>query len=75
MSRTENKTRWFLVPKDMIGSFFTQLEDAALDYELIELEDESLKVEVTYDEGQRDEVMTLIELLDEHEQEEAEEES
>jgi hypothetical protein len=76
MSKRESKTRWFLVPKGTIGDFFTQLEETELDYELSEVEDDMLKVEVTYEDAQRDDVMSLIEILDEfsNEEEETEEE-
>jgi len=73
MSKTENKTRWFLVPNGIIGAFFTKLEDSRLNYELAELEEDKLKVEVEYDHNGREVVMSLIELLDEYEQETEEE--
>lgn len=62
------KTRTFEIPKEFIGTFFSQLEDSELDYELIEVdeENEELIIEVEYAPTQRDEVMNLIESLDDY---------
>ena len=72
MGKGEKKTRWFLVPKEAIGNFFTELEESGLDYEFGEVEDGKLEVEVGYSNTERDEVMTLIEIIDEHSGEEEE---
>lgn len=75
-SKQKNRKRIFDVPKEFIGTFFSHLENGALEYELIEVdEDGDLVLEIEYSESGRDEVMNLIELLDEYlEEEETEEE-
>jgi hypothetical protein len=65
MTKTQNKTRQFEIPKDFIGSFFGALEETDLAYELIEVnEDDELVVDIEYNANERDDVMNLIELLD-----------
>jgi hypothetical protein len=69
MAKQENlKTRTFDIPKDLLGEFFTQLEDNALEYELIDVnqDDEELEITVTYSESQKGIVMELIELIDDY---------
>lgn len=63
----QNKTRQFEIPKQLIGSFFSQLDDSGLDYSLVEVDEETeeLIIGVEYSPAERDEVMNLIELLDE----------
>lgn len=70
----QNKTRQFEIPKQLIGSFFSQLDDSDLEYSLIEVdeENEELIIGVEYSPAERDEVMNLIELLDEWTNEEEE---
>jgi hypothetical protein len=70
----QNKTRQFEIPKQHIGSFFSQLDDSDLDYSLIGVDDENeeLVISIEYSQGERDEVMSLIELLDEWTNEEEE---
>lgn len=64
------KTRSFQVPRAMIAPFFAHVDENDIETNIIELyDDDSLDVEVSYDEDQRDEVMTLIEMLDEFENE------
>jgi hypothetical protein len=54
----------------MIAPFFAHVDENDIETNIIELyDDDSLDVEVSYDEDQRDEVMTLIEMLDEFENE------
>lgn len=77
--REKNKTRQFEIPKDFIGTFFNQLEETELNYELIEIDEDNndLVIEIEYSTDEREEVMNLIELLDEYsdgEEEETEEE-
>lgn len=67
MTKTQNKTRRFEIPKDFIGSFFGALEETDLAYDLIEVnEDDELVVEIEYDSKERNAVMNLIELLDDY---------
>lgn len=59
------RTKTFVVPKNMIALFFDHVDDGALETTLSEItEEEELLVDVHYEEGERDEVMNLIELLD-----------
>ena len=69
MAKQENvKTRTFEIPKDLLGEFFTQLEDNELEYELIDVnqDDDELEITVTYSESQKGIVMDLIELIDDY---------
>ncbi len=80
MAKKENiKTRQFDVPKDFIGTFFSELEESGLSYEVIEYDTDSeeLITEIEYSPEQRDAVMDLIESIEEYfeEQGESEEES
>jgi len=70
----QNKTRQFEIPKQLIGSFFSQLDDSDLEYSLVEVneENEELTISIEYSPDERDEVMNLIELLDEWTNEEEE---
>jgi hypothetical protein len=64
------KTRTFEVPRVMIAPFLAHEDENDIETSIIDLyDDESLEIEVSYDEDQRDEVMTLIEMLDEYENE------
>jgi hypothetical protein len=44
------KTRTFEIPKALLGTFFTKLEEHELDYELIEVyqEEEALEITISY---------------------------
>jgi hypothetical protein len=69
MAKQEHiKTRTFDIPKDLLGEFFTQLEDNELEYELIDVnqDDDELEIAVTYRESQKGIVMDLIELIDDY---------
>lgn len=69
MAKQEHiKTRTFEIPKDLLGEFFTQLEDNELEYELIDVnqDDDELEITVTYSESQKGIVMDLIELIDDY---------
>ena len=69
MAKQENiKTRTFEIPKTLIGQFFTQLEEAELDYQLIEVnsDDDELEIEISYTSSQKEQVMDLIELIDDY---------
>jgi hypothetical protein len=78
-TQQKTKTRTFEIPKALIGTFFKQIEEIELDYELIDInqDDEELEIAVSYSERQKENVMDLIELIDEYfsEEEEEEEES
>jgi hypothetical protein len=77
-NKAKNKSRTFEIPKEMISTFFTNLEETELEYELKEVdEDGDLVIEIDYSENEKGEVMDLIELLDEYynqNEEESEEE-
>jgi hypothetical protein len=69
MAKQENiKTRTFDIPKDLLGEFFTLLEENELEYELIDVnqDDDELEITVTYSESQKGIVMDLIELIDDY---------
>jgi len=75
------RTKTFIVPKNLIALFFDQVDDSSLETTLTEItEEEELVVDLHYDEGQREDVMNLIELVEdnfelpEEEKEEYEEE-
>lgn len=75
------RTKTFIVPKNLIALFFDQVDDSSLETTLTEVtEEEELVIDLHYDEGQREDVMNLIELVDddfelpEEEEEEHEEE-
>lgn len=62
------KTRTFHVPRDMFAPFFGYTDENNVETNITDLyDDDSLDVEVSYDEDQRDDVMTLIEMLDDYE--------
>jgi hypothetical protein len=62
------KNRTFEVPKELIGTFFTQVEENELDYELIDVnqDDDMLEITLSYTESQKGNVMDLIELIDDY---------
>ena len=61
------RTKQFEVPKEMIALFFDQADDSELETELVEVnEDEELVVNVNYEESEKSEVMSLVELLEDH---------
>ncbi len=64
--KSEYKSRMFVIPKTHLSQFFQELEDNALDYDLVEVdEDGDLSLEVHYSSEERDDVMNLVELEDE----------
>lgn len=67
-NRETTKSRIFDIPKEFIGTFFSQLEDTDLEYTLSEIDEhnEELSIGVEYSPSQREEVMNLIELLDDY---------
>jgi hypothetical protein len=69
MTRKSNeaRTRWFNVPKEMLGQFFSYIDERELEFEVTNFEEGHLVVEVNYDQDSREDVMTLIELLDDYE--------
>ena len=73
----KTKTRTFEVPKELMGAFFTQVEDNELDYELIDVnqDDDALEITLSYTESQKGNVMDLIELIDDYYSENEEQES
>jgi hypothetical protein len=73
-NRETTKSRTFEIPKDFIGTFFSQLEDSDLEYTLSEIDEdnEELIIEVEYSPSQREVVMNLIELLDDYQQDDDE---
>lgn len=64
----KTKTRTFDIPKDLLGEFFTLLEENELEYELIDInqDDDELEITVAYNESQKGIVMDLIELIDDY---------
>jgi hypothetical protein len=62
------KNRTFEVPIELIGTFFTQVEENELDYELIDVnqDDDMLEITLSYTESQKGNVMDLIELIDDY---------
>lgn len=75
------RTKTFIVPKNLIALFFDHVDDSSLETTLTEItEEEELVVDVHYEEGERLDVMNLIELIEddfellEEEEEENEEE-
>lgn len=59
------RTKTFIVPKNLIALFFDQVDDSSLETTLAEItEEEELVVDLHYDEGQRENVMNLIELVE-----------
>lgn len=59
------RTKTFIVPKNLIALFFDHVDDSSLDTTLTEItEEEELVVDVHYEEGAREEVMNLIELIE-----------
>lgn len=64
----QRRSRYFSVPKAMLGNFFSYIDDKELEFQLIEIEEEDgLNVEVAYDESEREDIMSLIEIIDDHE--------
>lgn len=71
----QTKKRTFAIPQDFLASFFQELEEGELDFELTEVdEDGDLIVKVTYDTSQREQIMNLIELEDEYNDDDEDEE-
>jgi len=74
------RTRKFEIPQNIIPEFFQYAEQTELEVKLIGVNEDdvedTLEVEITYDDKERKEVMNLIELIDDYlrEQEELEEE-
>ena len=69
------RTRKFEVPKEMLGAFFAQVEESELSFELTEIqEDDTLEVKVSYEDSERDDIMTLVELIDDFFEDEEDEE-
>ncbi len=67
----ELKSRRFEVPQELLGQFFTMVDESAVGSEVEELtEDGELVVRIDYDDDDREDVMTMIELIDEYEAEE-----
>jgi len=59
------RTKTFIVPKNLIALFFDHVDDSSLETTLTEItEEEELVVDVHYEEGAREEVMNLIELIE-----------
>ena len=67
-TKQKTKTRQFDVPKEFIGTFFSNLEETELDYSIIEYDhdNDELIVYVDYTPDEREEVMDLIELSDDY---------
>lgn len=69
------RTKQFEVPKEMIALFFDQADESELETELVEVnEEEELVVDVHYDTNEKEEVMSLVELLEDYYNEQEEEE-
>lgn len=76
MAKTKSKARSFVVPKEFLSSFFQQLEETGLDFELKEVdEDGDLNIQVHYSSEDREEIMNLVELEDEFYEEVSEREN
>lgn len=59
------------MPQELLGQFFTMVDESAVGSEVEELtEDGELVVRIDYDDDDREDVMTMIELIDEYEAEE-----
>jgi hypothetical protein len=66
----EVKSRLFEVPHELLGQFFTMVDASEVGSELQELnEDGELVVRIDYDDDDREDVMTMIELIDAYEAE------
>lgn len=67
-SKKNIRTRNFEIPKEFIGTFFSELEDTELEYSLQEIDEENevLIVSVEYTSNEKEDVMDLIESLDEY---------
>ena len=66
-TKSETRTRTFTVPKAIIGAFFDYTDSTNLKTTLKDCEPpHNIVVDVTYAEEEKDEVMSLIELLDDH---------
>jgi hypothetical protein len=70
------RSRIFELEKENLGRFFTLVEKEGLTVELIEVNEHgSLEVQIDYTEDERDAVMSLMEFIDDiNEQEESESE-
>jgi hypothetical protein len=69
------RTKQFEIPKEMIALFFDQADEFELETELVEVnEEEELVVDVHYDTNEKEEVMSLVELLEDYYNEAEEEE-
>lgn len=69
------RTKQFEVPKEMIALFFDQADESELETELVQVnEEEELVVDVHYDTNEKEEVMSLVELLEDYNNEAEEEE-
>ena len=76
MKTSENlKERTFYVPKGLLGNFFSRLEEAELEFDLIDLDpdEDELEISLSYSQQQRGDVLDLIELIDDYEASEDEE--
>ena len=61
------RTREFEVPRDIVGDFFSQADEADLDIEMQQVnEDGELVVEIKYEDRERNAVMNLIEMVDDY---------
>lgn len=70
----ELKSRRFEVPQELLGQFFTMVDASAVGSEVEELtEDGELVVRIEYDDDDREDVMTMIELIDAYEAEQEDE--
>lgn len=68
------RTIQFEVPKEMIALFFDQADESELETELVEVnEEEELVVDVHYETTEKEEVMSLVELLEDYYNESEEE--
>ena len=66
------RTRKFEIPQNIIPEFFQYAEKTELEVELIGVnqgeddDEDTLEVEITYEDRERKEVMNLIELIDDY---------
>jgi hypothetical protein len=66
----ELKSRRFDVSQKLLGQFFTMVDERAVGSEVEELtEDGKLVVRIDYDDDDREDVMSMIELIDAYEAE------
>lgn len=67
------RSKQFEIPIEVMGEFFTELEEAELDARLIEVdEDGDLVMSVDYEERDRDVIMSLLEIMDDFRDQEEE---